>query len=186
MRSGLRSPCAAPVRLSTSSSISRCAAKPTISRSKSASELFSSKVRRRIISSVIVGSLVRVKVWRPNPTGDPRCPPPWISGPLPPDSRRSRQRATYPQLLHHLKGPDLGSIHEGPPVAGCPLARAEQRNPFAPAPLQDLHHCRVGGGALDCSRAGLRPPLKLGVQFSRTQLSRRRSSLSGNGRDQRD
>src|SRR5215813_1820576 len=34
----------------------------------------------------------------------------------------------------------LGSIHEGPPVAGCPLARAEQRNPFAPAPLQDLRH----------------------------------------------
>src|SRR5262249_49981014 len=57
MRSGLRSPCAAPVRLSTSSSISRCAAKPTISRNKSASELFSSRVRRRIISSVIVGSL---------------------------------------------------------------------------------------------------------------------------------
>jgi len=28
--------------------------------------------------------------------------------------------------------------------------------------------------------------LKLGVQFSRTQLSRRRSSLSGNGRDHRD
>jgi NCS2 family nucleobase:cation symporter-2 len=27
--------------------------------------------------------------------------------------------------------------------------------------------CRVGGGALDCSRAGLRPPLKLGVQFYR-------------------
>ena len=49
-----------------------------------------------------------------------------------------------------------------------------------------LHRCRVGGGALDCSRAGLRPPLKLGVQFSRTQLSRRRSSLSGNGRDHRD
>src|ERR1700722_13889475 len=41
----------------------------------------------------------------------------------------------------------LCSMHEGPPVAGCPQARAEQRNPFAPAPLQDLHHCRVGGGA---------------------------------------
>src|SRR5207253_183938 len=67
MRSGLRSPCAAPVRLSTSSSIRRCAAKPTISRSKSASELFSSSVRRLIISSVIVGSLVRVEVQRPNP-----------------------------------------------------------------------------------------------------------------------
>src|ERR1700730_14634824 len=61
MRSGLRSPCAAPVRLSTSSSISRCAAKPTISRSKSASELFSSSVRRLIISSVIVGSSVSVE-----------------------------------------------------------------------------------------------------------------------------
>src|SRR5208337_4989693 len=34
----------------------------------------------------------------------------------------------------------LCSIHEGPPVAGCPQSRAEQRNPFAPAPLQDLHH----------------------------------------------
>jgi len=42
---------------------------------------------------------------------------------------------------------------------------------------------RVGGGALDCSRAGLRPPLKPCVQFSRTRLSRRRSSLSGDRRD---
>src|SRR5271165_3666955 len=39
---------------------------------------------------------------------------------------------------------------------------------------------RVGGGALDCSRAGLRPPLKLDVRFSRIQLSRRRSHLSDN------
>src|ERR1700757_70878 len=52
--------------------------------------------------------------------------------------------------------------------------------------LADGLACRVGGGALDCSRAGLRPPLKLGVQFSRTQLSRRRSSLSGDGRDHRN
>src|SRR5271166_5609261 len=43
--------------------------------------------------------------------------------------------------------------------------------------------CRVGGGALDCSRAGLRPPLKPCMQFSRTRLSRRRSSLSGDRRD---
>ena len=34
----------------------------------------------------------------------------------------------------------LCPIHEDPPVAGCPRSRAEQRNPFAPAPLQDLHH----------------------------------------------
>src|SRR5208283_4993777 len=38
--------------------------------------------------------------------------------------------------------------------------------------------CRVGGGALDCSCAGLRPPHKLDVQFSRIQLSRRRPHLS--------
>src|SRR5271156_5173624 len=34
----------------------------------------------------------------------------------------------------------LCPIHEDPPVAGCPHARAEQRNPFAPTPLQGLHH----------------------------------------------
>jgi len=34
----------------------------------------------------------------------------------------------------------LCPIHEDPPVAGCPRSRAEQRNPFAPAPLQDLPH----------------------------------------------
>jgi len=32
-------------------------------------------------------------------------------------------------------------------------------------------YCRVGGGALSCLRACLRPPLKLDVQFSRIQLS---------------
>jgi hypothetical protein len=45
-------------------------------------------------------------------------------------------------------------------------------------PALPTPECRVGGGALDCSRAGLRPPLKLDVQFSRIQLSRRRSLLS--------
>src|SRR6516165_7982588 len=52
--------------------------------------------------------------------------------------------------------------------------------------VRRLHCCWVGGGALDCSRADLRPPHKLDVQFSRIQLSRRRSPLSGDGRDQRD
>ena len=58
------------------------------------------------------------------------------------------------------------------------------RGPFGPS--ADTLACRVGGGALDCSRAGLRPPLKLGVQFSRTQLSRRRCSLSSDGRYHRN
>src|SRR5258705_13045102 len=52
--------------------------------------------------------------------------------------------------------------------------------------VRRLPSCRVGGGALDCSRADLRPPHKLDVQFSRIQLSRRRYPLSGDGRDQRD
>src|SRR5262249_47433301 len=52
--------------------------------------------------------------------------------------------------------------------------------------VRRLPSCRVGGGALDFSRAGLRPPPKLDVQFSRIQLSRRRCPLSGDGRDQRD
>jgi hypothetical protein len=30
--------------------------------------------------------------------------PLWISGPPPPDSRRSLRRATYPQLLHYHQG----------------------------------------------------------------------------------
>src|SRR5215831_699566 len=77
----------------------------------------------------------------------------------------------------------------------CPARALLTRVPLGPGPwlhqlrcqlsgiVRRLPCCRVGGGALDCSRAGLRPPLKLGVQFSRTQLSRRRSSLGGVGRD---
>jgi hypothetical protein len=60
MRSALRSPWAAPVSPSTSSSIKRWAVKLIISRNKSASELFSKSVRRVIISSVIAGSSVRL------------------------------------------------------------------------------------------------------------------------------
>ena len=39
------------------------------------------------------------------------------------------------------------------------------------APRRRRSRCRVGGGALSCLRANLRPPLKLDVQFSRIQLS---------------
>jgi hypothetical protein len=37
--------------------------------------------------------------------------------------------------------------------------------------VRRLHRCRVGGGALRCLGANLRPPLKLDVRFSRIQLS---------------
>jgi len=36
-------------------------------------------------------------------------------------------------------------------------------------------NCRVGGGARNYARAGLRPPLELHVQFSRMQLWQRLS-----------
>jgi len=77
----------------------------------------------------------------------------------------------------------------------APALRSTDSAAFAPADasavgflrfVRRLHCCRVGGGALDCSRADLRPPHKLDVQFSRIQLSRRRYPLSGDGRDQRD
>src|SRR6266568_481216 len=60
------------------------------------------------------------------------------------------------------------------------------RDKTTTSPADKAAHCRVGGGALDCSRADLRPPPKLDVQFSRIQLSRRRCPLSSDGRDQRD
>src|SRR5712691_8422112 len=43
---------------------------------------------------------------------------------------------------------------------------------------------RVGGGAPNRSGAGHRPPLKRGVRFSRATLSRRRSLLRCNRRNQ--
>src|SRR5262249_34005295 len=58
--------------------------------------------------------------------------------------------------------------------------------PLPSAGITRPQRCRVGGGAVDSSRAAPRPPQKLDVQFSRIQLSRRRSPLSGDGRDQRD
>src|SRR5208337_2799372 len=60
------------------------------------------------------------------------------------------------------------------------LLVCRRSGPLSSAGITQLPRCRVGGGALDCSRAGLRPPLKLDVQFSRIQLSRRRSHLSDN------
>src|SRR4051794_15028788 len=65
-----------------------------------------------------------------------------------------------------------------------PSPSTPRRGPFGPSAPGAA--CRVGGGALDCSRAGLRPPLKLNVRFSRIQLSRRRFPLSSDGRDHRN
>src|SRR6476659_7176021 len=65
-----------------------------------------------------------------------------------------------------------------PELIGCPISRSfttycvclELRS-LPSTGVTRLPRCRVGGGALDCSCAGLRPPHKLDVQFSRIQLS---------------
>jgi hypothetical protein len=70
-RSALFSPQAAPVSPPTSSSISRSATKPIISRSRSASGAFFTRLRSVIISSVIVGSPIRLAFANPTITEDP-------------------------------------------------------------------------------------------------------------------
>jgi hypothetical protein len=49
--------------------------------------------------------------------------------------------------------------------------------------VRPLRRCRVGGGALGCPHAGLRPPLKRSVQFSRTPLSQRHATSVGGSKE---
>src|SRR5215469_17701210 len=101
-----------------------------------------------------------------------RPSPGWVESVCP---LLSRSRHCRDSLCHypHLAPPTPCHPSLGMVLLATPLAAPRQR-------------CRVGGGAFETSHAGLRPPLKLGVRFSRTQLSRRRSSLSGDGRDHRN
>src|SRR5262249_57235018 len=46
-----------------------------------------------------------------------------------------------------------------------------------------LPRCRVGGGALGYPHAGLRPPRKRSVQFSRTPLSQRHATSVGGSKE---
>ena len=50
-------------------------------------------------------------------------------------------------------------------------------------PVRRLQRCRVGGGALGCPHAGLRPPLKRSVRFSRTPLSQRHATSVGGSKE---
>jgi hypothetical protein len=75
----------------------------------------------------------------------------------------------------HLNITGAHSILNGPGTSPIELLSVDPAAQFT-APNQ-IKNRRVGGGALDRSHAGLRPPLKLGVQFSRAQLSRRRRFL---------
>ena len=94
-RSGLFSPQAAPVRPPTSISISRSAAKPIISRNRSASGVFSTRPRRVIISSVIVG--LRFRLAFANPTITEDCAMTTASPPACQRVNPRRQPATLPK-----------------------------------------------------------------------------------------
>ena len=63
------------------------------------------------------------------------------------------------------------------------LKTSDAARPLRSTGVTPLPRCRVGGGA--SHDAGLRPPLKLHVQFSRMQLSRKRGGTPrGQRRDQ--
>ena len=62
----------------------------------------------------------------------------------------------------------LGPFHNTPEV-----------RPLPSTGITRLRRCRVGGGALGCPHAGLRPPLKRSVQFSCTPLSPRYATSAG-------
>jgi hypothetical protein len=74
------------------------------------SALFSISSISTILSSVIVVSVQRVQVRNSNLSRRPAVttliggPTLWISGLPAPDSARSLRQATYPQLLHHVRG----------------------------------------------------------------------------------
>ena len=72
--------------------------------------------------------------------------------------------------MWRLPGPRLMVFR---PTDLLPLCRVNSDGTLHPAVRRSAHFCRVGGGAQGCPRAGLRPPLKLHVRFSRMQLSRR-------------
>ena len=144
MRSSERSPWLAPVRPSTSRAIKRWAVKPIISRSRSASELFSKRPRRAIMSSVIVvSSLGQVFLAITQPyTGNRDGRPLWITGLARPDSRRSLRQASYPQLLHHAAGHDQVAAVVRRGDGFRPIARSPSRTgsiPPGPVAPPDRH-----------------------------------------------
>src|SRR5262245_64412570 len=74
----------------------------------------------------------------------------------------------------------------------CPraVARPRPRDEAPPslprvlaARVPRLQRCRVGGGALGCPHAALRPPLKRRVRFSRTPLSQRHATSVGGSKE---
>jgi hypothetical protein len=156
-RPGARSPCAAPVRPGTSSASRRSAAKPIVSRNRSASALCSNSPQRTILSSVIVvvsglGLLVATRPYRRSRDGHPL----WIAGLPTPDSWRSLRQTTSPQLLHHHPGrdplPARGQQNGGPPRPAsrhfCSCGNRPVRNPAGPCRSRRSRRGRGGAKAV--------------------------------------
>jgi hypothetical protein len=77
------------------------------------------------------------------------------------------------------------TLLEGPQKAGEQAVLWDRRNDAGDLASSGVY-CRVGGGAFGCPHAGLRPPLKPDVRFSRIRLSRRRSPERFEGWNQTD
>src|SRR3954452_651977 len=99
-RSGLRTPAGAPVSASTCIAISRSAAKASISRTRSASAVFSIRSKRAILSSVIVISSFRFSL-QPNPNRRPA-----VTAPGARYAREGFARPLSGTVLHHASGHD--------------------------------------------------------------------------------
>src|SRR4051794_38400214 len=98
-RSGLRAPAGAPVRVSTSRSIKRAAAKASISRTRSVSARFSISSTSAILSSVIVVSWFRFKRRNSNPNRRPAVTTPGVRC-----AQQGFAHALSGSVLHHAQG----------------------------------------------------------------------------------
>src|SRR5262249_59723763 len=72
-------------------------------------------------------------------------------------------------------------------IANLPAVAASyvglEPRPLPSAGVIQPQRCRVGGGALGCPHAGLRPPLKRSMQVSRTPLSQRHATSVGGSKE---
>src|SRR4051812_14594345 len=129
-----RAPAGAPVRVSTSRSIKRAAAKASISRTRSVSARFSISSRRAILASVIVVSWFRFKLRNSNPNRRPAVTAPGVRC-----AQQGFAHALSGAVLHHARGHYGGAPHPGE-------IRIGDRN-YARASVLQRFRAQSGGSA---------------------------------------
>jgi hypothetical protein len=100
--------------------------------------------------------------------------------PTPPGSLGSAFPLAYIPRLRSCRSMGAFITAPLPPVLPVELQTA---GPLRSTGVTPLPRCRVGGGALGRPHAGLRPPLKRSVRFSRTPLSQRHATRVGGSKE---